>query len=118
MLEKHSRLCYAASSSQSSTKFECRTMPDLFIEPLNLMDAAASSCELTILMPCLNESETLATCVAKAIAYLERSGVHGEVLIADSGSIAGSQAIAIAAGARVVPIAARGYGSALLGGIQ
>jgi glycosyltransferase involved in cell wall biosynthesis len=69
-------------------------------------------------MPCLNEAETLAICVAKAIGYLERSGVHGEVLVADNGSTDGSQMIASAAGARVVPIAAKGYGSALLGGIQ
>ena len=75
-------------------------------------------CELTILMPCLNEAETLASCIIKAHSFLERSGVVGEVLIADNGSTDGSQAIAEAAGARVVPIAARGYGSALLGGIR
>ena len=75
-------------------------------------------CELTILMPCLNEAETLAICIAKARGYLERSGVHGEVLIADNGSTDGSQAIALAAGARVVAVAEKGYGSALLGGIH
>lgn len=73
--------------------------------------------ELTILMPCLNEAETLAVCVQKAQAYLKRSGVVGEVLIADNGSTDGSQAIATAGGARVVPVAERGYGAALKGGI-
>jgi GT2 family glycosyltransferase len=55
----------------------------------------AGSVELTILMPCLNEAETLATCIAKAKGYLARSGVSGEVLIADNGSTDGSQEIAV-----------------------
>lgn len=75
-------------------------------------------CELTILMPCLNEAETLATCIRKAQGYLERSGVVGEVLIADNGSTDGSQKIATDLGARVVQIEAKGYGNALLGGIR
>ena len=73
--------------------------------------------ELTILMPCLNEAETLAVCVQKAMSYLKRSGISGEVLIADNGSTDGSQAIAEAGGARVVPVPERGYGAALKGGI-
>ena len=93
-------------------------MPDTLIQPLNLTNATFGSCELTILMPCLNEAETLAICVAKAVAYLERSGVHGEVLIADNGSTDGSQMIAAAAGARVEAIDGKGYGNALLGGIR
>ena len=76
------------------------------------------ACELTILMPCLNEAETLARCIAKARAFLARSGIAGEVLIADNGSTDGSQAIAEAQGARVVPVPVRGYGAALLGGIR
>ncbi|HEV7948756.1 MAG TPA: glycosyltransferase family 2 protein [Glaciihabitans sp.] len=76
------------------------------------------SIELTIVMPCLNEAETLAVCIDKALGYLERSGVVGEVLIADNGSTDGSQAIALAHGARVVDIAEKGYGSALIGGIE
>lgn len=75
-------------------------------------------CELTILMPCLNEAETLAICIQKAQGYLERSGVAGEVLIADNGSTDGSQEIATGLGARVVDIEAKGYGNALLGGIR
>ncbi len=74
--------------------------------------------ELTILMPCLNEAETLATCIDKAQAFLLRTGITGEVLIADNGSTDGSQDIARAHGARVEPIPARGYGSALIGGIR
>ena len=81
-------------------------------------DAAAGPLELTILMPCLNEAETLAVCIDKAQAYLSRSGVAGEVVIADNGSTDGSQAIARAHGARVVDIPARGYGAALIGGIR
>ena len=77
-----------------------------------------SACELTILMPCLNEAETLERCIAKARHFLHSSGIDGEILIADNGSSDGSQAIARSCGARVVEIAARGYGSALLGGIQ
>jgi glycosyltransferase involved in cell wall biosynthesis len=78
---------------------------------------AAAACELTILMPCLNEGETLAVCVAKARAYLARSGVAGEVLIADNGSTDGSVEIAQRAGARVVHEKRKGYGSALRAGI-
>ncbi|WP_234407322.1 glycosyltransferase family 2 protein [Microterricola viridarii] len=74
--------------------------------------------ELTILMPCLNEAETLAVCIDKAQGYLQRSGVVGEVLIADNGSTDGSQQIARDHGARVVDIAEKGYGSALMGGIE
>ena len=73
--------------------------------------------ELTILMPCLNEAETLAVCVQKARGFLERSGIVGEVLIADNGSTDGSQLIAEDNGARVVAIPERGYGAALIGGI-
>jgi glycosyltransferase involved in cell wall biosynthesis len=73
--------------------------------------------ELTILMPCLNEAETVATCVRKARGFLERTGIEGEVLVADNGSSDGSLEIAREAGARVVRIADKGYGSALMGGI-
>ena len=79
---------------------------------------AASELELTILMPCLNEAETLATCIRKARDYLDRAGIKGEVLIADNGSTDGSQQIAKEEGARVQPVSARGYGAALIGGIR
>ncbi|KJS26937.1 MAG: dolichol-P-glucose synthetase [Hyphomonadaceae bacterium BRH_c29] len=78
----------------------------------------ADALELTILMPCLNEAETLAICIRKARAYLEQAGIKGEVLIADNGSTDGSREIAEAEGARVAPVAERGYGAALIGGIR
>ncbi|HSY86179.1 MAG TPA: glycosyltransferase family 2 protein [Verrucomicrobiae bacterium] len=81
-------------------------------------DSAGAELELTILMPCLDEAATLAICIGKARDYLARSGIAGEVVIADNGSTDGSQAIAAAAGARVIPVAARGYGAALQGGIR
>lgn len=74
--------------------------------------------ELTILMPCLNEAETIERCIVKAQRFLATAGIRGEVLIADNGSSDGSQAMAEALGARVVEIGTRGYGAALLGGIQ
>lgn len=73
--------------------------------------------ELTILMPCLNEAETVGTCVDKAVGFLRRAGVDGEVLVADNGSSDGSPAVAEARGARVVAVRERGYGAALSGGI-
>jgi hypothetical protein len=79
--------------------------------------ASPKEIELTILMPCLNEAETIDVCVRKALGYLERSGVAGEVLIADNGSTDGSQAMAEALGARVVAVPQKGYGAALIGGI-
>ncbi len=75
-------------------------------------------CELTILMPCLNEVETLAICVDKARAFLARSGIEGEVLIADNGSTDGSIEIAHVHGARVIHVPIKGYGAALKAGIQ
>ena len=69
-------------------------------------------------MPCLNEAETVATCVSKARQWLEANGVSGEVIVADNGSTDGSQRLAAAAGARVVPVVNRGYGAAIAGGIE
>ncbi len=74
--------------------------------------------ELTILMPCLNEAETLEICVQKAQKFLKENQIRGEVIVADNGSTDGSQDIATRNDARVVPIAAKGYGSALRGGIE
>jgi len=73
---------------------------------------------VTILMPCLNEAETLAICVRKARAAIAATGLDGEVLIADNGSTDGSQSIAEAEGARVIQVPTRGYGAALLAGID
>jgi glycosyltransferase involved in cell wall biosynthesis len=76
------------------------------------------TCELTILMPCLNEAETLERCIVKAQRSLAELEVSGEVLIADNGSTDGSIALAEKLGARVVRVAAKGYGNALRGGIE
>lgn len=76
-----------------------------------------STCELSIVMPCLNEAETLAICIQKAQRFLAENQVAGEIIIADNGSTDGSQAIAQAEGARLVPVTEKGYGSALMGGI-
>jgi glycosyltransferase involved in cell wall biosynthesis len=78
----------------------------------------AETVELTILMPCLNEAETIARCIEKAKAGIARAGAPGEILIADNGSTDGSQAIAEKLGARVVAISEKGYGSALIGGTR
>lgn len=72
--------------------------------------------EVTVLMPCLNEAETLAVCIRKALKCLSDNNVNGEVLIADNGSTDGSQDIARSEGARVVAVEQKGYGSALIGG--
>jgi glycosyltransferase involved in cell wall biosynthesis len=74
--------------------------------------------ELTILMPCLDEAATVARCVARARDYLALQAGSGEVLVADNGSTDGSRELAMAAGARVVLVAAPGYGAALMGGID
>lgn len=78
---------------------------------------SSTTLELSVVMPCLNEAETIATCVEKAQRAMAGAGITGEVVIADNGSVDGSQEIAAGLGARVVPVTARGYGSALLGGI-
>src|ERR1700726_3914186 len=84
----------------------------------SIQTSESRTVELTILMPCLNEAETVATCVRKARGFLERRGIEGEVLVADNGSSDGSPDVAREAGARVVTVARKGYGSALRGGIN
>jgi glycosyltransferase involved in cell wall biosynthesis len=79
--------------------------------------AAETKPELSIVMPCLNEAETLETCIRKAFGFLAANGVRGEVIIADNGSTDGSQALAERSGARVVRVEQKGYGNALQGGI-
>ena len=74
--------------------------------------------ELSVVLPCLNESDTVATCIRKALAALRESGIAGEVVVADNGSTDGSIEIAEREGARVVRVPAKGYGSALMGGIE
>jgi glycosyltransferase involved in cell wall biosynthesis len=81
-------------------------------------EPAPAPCELTILMPCLNEAETVARCITKARAFLIRSGIVGEVLVADNGSTDDSPRIAEGLGARIMHVTEKGYGSALRAGIR
>jgi len=87
-------------------------------ETLPLRRAFEKPPELSIVMPCLNERETVAICVSKAMATLGAAGLSGEVIVADNGSTDGSIEIAQAAGAKVVHVEQRGYGNALKGGIR
>jgi glycosyltransferase involved in cell wall biosynthesis len=77
----------------------------------------ADSVELSVVIPCLNEAETIARCIEAARRGIQRAGVRGEIIVADNGSTDGSPAIAEKSGARVVTVAEKGYGSALRGGI-
>jgi hypothetical protein len=79
---------------------------------------SSEAIELTVVLPCLNERNTVGICVRKALAGLAEAGIRGEVVVADNGSTDGSIELATAEGARVVAIAHRGYGNALKGGIE
>ena len=80
-------------------------------------EAGGASVEVSVVMPCLNEADTLAVCVEKAWQGLREIGAHGEVIVADNGSTDASREIAERTGARVVEVSAKGYGSALMAGI-
>jgi glycosyltransferase involved in cell wall biosynthesis len=80
-------------------------------------DPGQKPVELSVVMPCLNEQETVAVCVRKAIAALSEAGIAGEVIVADNGSTDGSVELALAEGARVIHVTDKGYGNALKGGI-
>jgi len=82
-----------------------------------MADARGHDVELSVVIPCLNEADTLGTVIRKAQTAFEACGVRGEVVVADNGSDDGSRRIAEDLGARVIPVAERGYGSALMGGI-
>ncbi len=82
------------------------------------LNDAEQDIEISIVMPCLNEAETVGECVDKAKSFLDRIGVRGEIVVADNGSSDGSDAIAKERGARVVYVEERGYGAALNGGIE
>ena len=79
--------------------------------------AEDTSIELTVVIPCLDEADTIGICVTKAVETMAALGVAGEVVVADNGSSDGSQSIATQAGARVVDVPTRGYGAALMFGI-
>jgi glycosyltransferase involved in cell wall biosynthesis len=87
------------------------------VSPIALV-ADASGCEVSVVLPCLNEAETVGACVAKALDTLERLRIAGEVVVVDNGSDDGSAEVARRAGARVVNQSRRGYGNALRRGIE
>src|SRR5437870_3516879 len=78
--------------------------------------AGAETLEVSVVIPCLNESETIAICIRKAKAAMERDGISGEVIVVDNGSTDGSDLIAAEEGARVINETRRGYGNAYLAG--
>lgn len=82
------------------------------------MTEPKNNIELSVVMPCLNEAETIETCIRKAFTWMEKNGVNGEVVIGDNGSTDGSQKMATDLGARVIDIPRKGYGSALMGAIE
>lgn len=84
---------------------------------LDALAATGERVELSVVMPCLNERETVGVCVRKAIATLQKAGISGEVIVAENGSTDGSVEVARAEGARVVNVAEKGYGNALKGGV-
>ena len=87
-------------------------------DPFASAELGYSELELSVVIPCLNEADTVATCVRKARTAIEALGIPGEVIVADNGSSDGSQHLAEQAGARVIAVSQKGYGSALMGGIQ
>lgn len=92
------------------------------VQTFGLSETLAAALDVTIVMPCLNEAQCLPHCIANAQEALRRIeaqfGLASEIVIADNGSTDGSQALAVALGARVVSVAAKGYGAALIGGCQ
>src|SRR5580692_13129842 len=86
-------------------------------QPAPLPSTQAEPVELSVVMPCLNEAETLEACIRKAQRALREANIAAEIVIADNGSTDGSVEIAERLGARVVNVRAKGYGNALMGGI-
>lgn len=86
--------------------------------PTSVEEPEVAELELSVVMPCLNEADTLATCIQKAQQAMRSAGIAGEVVVADNGSTDRSIEIAESLGARVVHVEAKGYGNALMGGIE
>jgi glycosyltransferase involved in cell wall biosynthesis len=92
------------------------TQPRHPVQNLPVTNAGVAP-EVSIVIPCLNEAETIETVIREAQAALEGSGIAGEIVVGDNGSTDGSQELASRLGARVIPVPTRGYGAALMGGI-
>ena len=86
-------------------------------QPVAILVQQTQTIEVSVVMPCLNEAETLETCIVKALRAMQQANIAGEVVVADNGSTDGSVAIAERSGAKVVNVRAKGYGNALMGGI-
>ncbi len=95
-----------------------RTVDEVSTDRSTMGQLHSETLDVTILMPCLNEAETLGRCVKKALRTLHDSDIYGEVVVADNGSTDGSQDIAVREGSRLIHVSVRGYGAALLGGIK
>src|SRR5262245_1572520 len=92
-------------------------MPSSFKSPAPTVTTNQPSPEVSVVIPCLNEADTIEIVIREAREALDAARIAGGIIVADNGSTDGSRELARAAGARVVPVAARGYGSALMGGI-
>ena len=88
------------------------------IFPSGASVSSTEEIELSVVLPCLNEEETLMACILKAQEGLESAGTVGEIIVADNGSIDSSRQIAMRLGCRVVLVEQKGYGSALAAGIE
>jgi glycosyltransferase involved in cell wall biosynthesis len=97
--------------------FLCPAGGGCFARGVSVPTSLPATPELSVVLPCLNESRTIRGCVREALDAMAAAGIAGEVLVADNGSTDGSQDLATQAGARVVPVATKGYGNALRGGI-
>jgi hypothetical protein len=92
--------------------------PEVTARTSGAAESTSVDVELTVLMPCLDEAETLERCIRKAQGFIRAKAIEGEIVVADNGSTDGSPAIAEQCGARLVSVATRGYGAALRGGIE
>src|SRR6202142_438206 len=106
-VRRRTKMTAGAAHVHEDTLLEAGSPATLDVQPL----------EVSVVMPCLNEAETLRTCIEKALSAMKSSGIRGEVIVADNGSSDGSRELARSCGARVVEVDSRGYGAALMGGI-
>src|SRR6202171_2077650 len=111
-------ISFSGASCHASRRLGCWAMTVAQRSPKRAERTKPSTVEVSIVMPCLNEAETLATCIQKAQQAVDKLGLAAEIIVADNGSTDGSQVIARELGARVVAVPRKGYGSALIGGID
>src|SRR5580704_14449415 len=95
----------------------CLKTPMATARPETDMRPTAETVEVSVVIPCLNEANSLGICIAKALSAFSSAGISGEVVVADNGSTDGSVQIALECGARVIAVRERGYGAALKAGI-